>query len=165
LERTEILDRGAAGLRGSGVGSGMRTKPFDKYGGYATVRRIVLAMYDRLLADDEVGSFFTVANMPNLVDHQTLLVSTLMGGPTSYSDQHIADVHRSLDLTDAYFDRLKGIVEETFADFALDRTDIASCRTRTGPRRHGPGSRRPGCRRWRRRSPGARPGARGHQQR
>lgn len=81
-------------------------------------------MYDRLVADDEVGSFFTVANMPNLVDHQTLFVSTLMGGPTSYSDQHIADVHRSLDLTDAYFDRLKGIVEETFADFALDRTDI-----------------------------------------
>ena len=33
----------------------MQQALFDKYGGFSTVSRIVLALYDRLLDDDDVG--------------------------------------------------------------------------------------------------------------
>ncbi len=33
--------------------------------------------------------------MPKLIDHQTRFISFLMGGPASYTDEHIAHVHAS----------------------------------------------------------------------
>ncbi|MFK7879670.1 group 1 truncated hemoglobin [Roseobacter sp.] len=97
---------------------------FEKYGGFSTISRIVMALYERLLDDDDVGPYFDDVDMPKLMDHQTKFVSALMGGPASFSDAHIERAHQHLIVRDADFDRLKELVDATLSDFNLQRVDI-----------------------------------------
>ncbi|MEO3416624.1 group 1 truncated hemoglobin [Roseovarius sp. CAU 1744] len=104
----------------------MEKSLFDKYGGFSTVSKIVLSLYDRLLEDDDVGPFFDDVEMPRLIDHQTKFVSSLMGGPASFSDDHIQRAHQSMVIHDHHFDRLKAILTETLNDFGVDEDDVAT---------------------------------------
>lgn len=99
---------------------------FDKYGGFSTISKIVLSLYDRLLEDDDVGPFFDDVDMPKLIDHQTKFVSSLMGGPASFTDNHIERAHRDMVIENHHFDRLKVMVAETLSDFDLNEDDIAT---------------------------------------
>lgn len=99
---------------------------FDRYGGFSAISRIVMALYDRLLDDDDIGPFFEDVDLPKLIDHQTKFVSALMGGPASFSDDHIARAHRHLVVNDSHFDKLKELVEETLNDFEVKDVDIAA---------------------------------------
>lgn len=109
---------------------------FEKYGGFSTVSRIVLDLYDRLLDDDEVGPFFDDIDMSRIVDHQTKFVSSLMGGPASYTDDQIRKMHARLAIRDAHFDRLATLLRETLADHGLSEADaesvVASFQARRG---------------------------------
>lgn len=102
----------------------MEKSLFDKYGGFSTVSKIVLSLYDRLLEDDDVGPFFDDVDLPKLIDHQTKFVSSLMGGPASFTDDHIERAHSSMTIHDHHFDRLKEIVAETLNDFGVDDNDV-----------------------------------------
>lgn len=102
---------------------GLEQSLYEKYGGFSTVSRIVMALYDRLLDDDDVGPFFDDVDMPKLIDHQTKFVASLMGGPASFTDAHIAAAHRKLTIRTEHFDRLKELVEATLTDFDVEDTD------------------------------------------
>lgn len=104
--------------------TGLEQTLFEKYGGFSTISRIVMAFYERLLDDDDVGPYFDDVDMPKLMDHQTKFVSALMGGPASFSDAHIERAHQHLIVRDADFDRLKELVDATLSDFDLQRVDI-----------------------------------------
>ncbi|MEM6578503.1 MAG: group 1 truncated hemoglobin [Pseudomonadota bacterium] len=97
---------------------------FDKYGGFSTVSRIVLTLYDRLLDDDDVGPFFDDVDLPSIIDHQTKFVSSLMGGPASFSDEYIAAAHRHLTINAHHFDRLRALVTEVLTEFNVEPADI-----------------------------------------
>ena len=97
---------------------------FDKYGGFSTVSRIVMALYERLLDDDDLGPFFDDVDMPKLIDHQTKFVASLMGGPASFSDDHIARAHAHLVITSEHFEQLKALVRATLEDFEVTDPDI-----------------------------------------
>jgi hemoglobin len=103
----------------------MAKTPYEKYGGFSTVSRIVMRLYDKLLDDDDVGPFFDDVEMPRLIDHQTKFVSSLMGGPASFSDTHIANAHRNLTIHDVHFDRLKELIQETLDEFSVEPEDAA----------------------------------------
>ncbi|PRY26402.1 hemoglobin [Aliiruegeria haliotis] len=97
---------------------------FEKYGGFSTVSKIVMDLYDTLLDDDDVGPFFDDVDMPRLIDHQTKFVASLMGGPASFTDTHIQRAHHNLDIAPVHFDRLKEIIEGTLEKFEVEREDI-----------------------------------------
>ncbi len=97
--------------------------PYEKYGGFSTVSRVVMRLYDKLLDDDDVGPFFDDVDMPKLIDHQTKFVSSLMGGPASFSDTHIANAHRNLTIHNVHFDRLKELIQETLDEFSVEQED------------------------------------------
>lgn len=97
---------------------------FQKYGGFSKVSRIVLDLYDRLLDDDEVGPFFDEVDMARIVDHQTKFVSSLLGGPASYTDDQIHKMHRNLAIQARHFDSLARILAETLADHGMEPEDI-----------------------------------------
>jgi len=97
---------------------------FEKYGGFSVVSKIVLDLYDRLLDDDEVGPFFDDVEMARIVDHQTKFISSLMGGPASYTDDQIEKMHARLTITDAHFDTLEDILRETLTDHGLAPEDV-----------------------------------------
>lgn len=115
----------------------MATKtPYEKYGGFSTVSRIVMRLYDKLLEDDDVGPFFDDVDMPRLIDHQTKFVSSLMGGPASFTDTHIANAHRNMTIHDMHFDKLKELIQETLDEFSVEAEDAAAVLGAFEERRH-----------------------------
>lgn len=97
---------------------------YEKYGGFSTISKIVMTLYDRLLEDDDVGPFFDDVDMPKLIDHQTKFVASLMGGPASFSDVQLQAAHAHLAIEPTHFDILKDIVAGTLSDFNVDAGDI-----------------------------------------
>ena len=102
----------------------MEVSLFEKYGGFSTISRVVMALYDRLLEDDDVGPFFDDVDLPKLIDHQTKFVSSLMGGPASFTDDHIQRAHGNMVIHAAHFDQLKVLVRETLEDFNVEPEDV-----------------------------------------
>ncbi len=103
----------------------MSTSLYEKYGGFATVSRIVMRLYDMILDDDDLGPFFDDTEMPKLIDHQTKFIASLMGGPASFSDAHLTGAHRGLAINDMHFDRLKELVDDVLGEFGVDDADAA----------------------------------------
>lgn len=62
---------------------------YEKYGGFSQVSKIVLAFYDTLLDDDDIGPFFDDVDMARMVDHQTKFIASLLGGPAAYTDNQL----------------------------------------------------------------------------
>jgi hemoglobin len=106
-------------------GSVMETTVYERYGGFASVSRIVLDFYDRILDDDDLGAFFEDVDMTRIVDHQTKFIATLLGGPASYTDDQIRSLHRHLAIADPHFDQLKRLLAETLADHGFAAEDVA----------------------------------------
>ena len=97
---------------------------FDRYGGFASVSKIVMAFYDRVLDSDIVGFYFENTDMKSLVDHQTKFISTLMGGPASYSNDVLQRVHAGLDIDRRAFDEVVALLSETLEEFEFESDDI-----------------------------------------
>lgn len=106
------------------MGETMTKSLFDKYGGFSTVSKIVLTLYDRLLDDDDVGPFFDDVDLPSIIDHQTKFVSSLMGGPASFTDEHIEKAHQHLTIHPHHFDQLQALVTEVLTEFNVEPADI-----------------------------------------
>ena len=99
---------------------------FEKYGGFATVSKVVMRFYEMVLDSDEVGHFFDDIDMPRLMDHQTKFVSSLMGGPAATSDNRLKAAHQGLDITDAHFDEIARLLVEAMSEFDMAPEDIDS---------------------------------------
>jgi hemoglobin len=97
---------------------------FERYGGFAQVSKVVLDFYDRLLDDDDLGPFFEQIDMGRIVDHQTKFIATVLGGPASYTDEQIRQMHRHLAIGPEHFDRLKIVLAETLADHGFAGEDV-----------------------------------------
>lgn len=97
---------------------------FEKYGGFSAISKMVMAFYDAVLDDDQIGPFFEDTDMPRLVDHQTKFIATVMGGPASYSDEALRRVHQPLEIGADDFGRMATILRETLQDFGVETNDI-----------------------------------------
>lgn len=102
----------------------MKATMFERYGGFATVHRVVLAFYDRMLDSDIVGPYFDDVDMAALVDHQTKFISQVMGGPASYTNEVLAQVHRNIGVTDEAFDAMTDILRRTLEEFDFKDEDV-----------------------------------------
>lgn len=99
---------------------------YEKYGGFGTVSRIVMDFYDRLLDSDEVGPYFDNVDMKRLIDHQTKFVASLLGGPADFSDARLAQAHRHLDISNADFDEMKRLLNNTLSDHGMASDDCGA---------------------------------------
>jgi len=98
---------------------------YERVGGFATVRRVVSSFYEKALDSDLIAHHFEQIEMPKLIDHQTRFISFLMGGPASYTDEHIEHVHARLGITLAEFDEMVELLTETLEDFEFGSDDVA----------------------------------------
>lgn len=116
--------------------SSTRPTIFDRHGGFATVRRIVSAFYDSVLESPLLAHHFEEIDVRRLIDHQARFVSSLMGGPASYTDEHLRRVHQRLGITTAEFREMVDLLEETLEEFDFDEADldavVAAIRRREG---------------------------------
>ena len=97
---------------------------FEKYGGFSAVSRVVLDFYDRLLDSDDIGPFFDNTDMSKLVDHQTKFIASLLGGPSSYTDEQLQQLHNHLDIKDPHMDEMKEVLAGTLADHGFEAEDV-----------------------------------------
>ena len=97
---------------------------FEKYGGFSKISRVVLAFYDTLLDSDDIGPFFDEVDMSRMVDHQTKFVASLLGGPASYTDNQLRQLHSHLAIEDSHFDELKVVLSGTLEDHGFTAEDI-----------------------------------------
>ena len=97
---------------------------FERYGGFASVSRIVMSFYDRILDDERVGGYFDDVDMRSLIDHQTKFVASLMGGPASYTDDALRQVHAHLDVDAEAFDAMTSLLEGTLVDAGIDPAHV-----------------------------------------
>jgi hemoglobin len=66
-------------------------------------------------------------DLSRLVDHQTKFISSLLGGPASFSDEHLAKVHAHLGIGDADFDEMARLLDESLTQHRVkpdDRTEV-----------------------------------------
>ncbi len=97
---------------------------YEKYGGFKTISRIVMTFYEMALDSDEIGFHFEEIDMPRLIDHQTKFVSSLVGGPASFSDDRIEAVHRHLNISHAHFDEMAALFSEALSMHGMEDADI-----------------------------------------
>lgn len=79
---------------------------FHRYGGLDRVSDLVMRFYDRVLASERLAPFFRGIDMRRLVEHQAMYISAVMGGPASFSEAHLREVHAHLEISDADFDEM-----------------------------------------------------------
>ena len=113
----------------------MAATMFERYGGFATVHRVVLAFYDKLLDSDIAGPYFDDVDMPALVDHQTKFISQVMGGPAHYSNEVLEQVHRSLGISQEAFDEMVRLLEQTLCEFDMTPQDVRTVMSEMRDRR------------------------------
>ena len=104
----------------------MTTSMFERYGGFATVSKVVMAFYDKVLDSDVIGDYFEDIDMRRLIDHQTKFIATVMGGPASYTDDMLRRVHASLKIDRPAFDEMALLLRETLEEFELEPDDITT---------------------------------------
>jgi hemoglobin len=98
---------------------------FERYGGFARISRVVSSFYDRVMESPELAPYFVGVDMRRQIDHQTKFIASLMGGPASFTSEHLARVHARLDIDDDAFDEIVALLRETLEDFDFDESDIA----------------------------------------
>lgn len=101
----------------------MSASLFQKYGGFAKVSRIVLTFYDKVLDSDQIGEFFDGVDMSKLVDHQTKFISSLLGGPASYTDERLRQLHAHLGISDADMDEMARLLGEALEQHGVEPAD------------------------------------------
>ncbi len=74
-----------------------------------------MTFYEMALESDQIGGHFEDIEMPRLIDHQTKFVSSLVGGPASFSDDRIEAVHRNLNISHADFDEMAELFAEALS--------------------------------------------------
>jgi hemoglobin len=97
---------------------------FERYGGLPFVTRFVLSFYDRVLASIRLAPFFAHTDMQRLVEHQAKFISTVMGGPISYSNAVLREVHAHLDIDEQAFDEMILLFKATLEDSKIADTDV-----------------------------------------
>ena len=96
---------------------------FQRLGGFAQIRKVVSELYDRIL-DSDLERYFAGVDVRRLIDHQTKFIASIMGGPASFSDEHLQRAHKHLGIGQEDFALLAELMRETLEDFDLDASDI-----------------------------------------
>ena len=97
---------------------------FQRYGGFSSVSKVVISFYDNVLDSPEVSPYFDGIDMKRLIDHQTKFFATLMGGPASYTDEHLERVHARLEITEPAFYESAALLRETLEDHDFEEEDV-----------------------------------------
>lgn len=102
----------------------MSKSMFERYGGFASISKIVMAFYDKVLDSDVIGHHFEDVEMSRQIDHQTKFIASVMGGPASYTDDQLHRVHAHLGIDQEQFDEMTALLQETLEDFDFEAADI-----------------------------------------
>ena len=102
----------------------MRQTIFERCGGFASVSKVVISFYDKVLDSPVTSQYFSGVDMKRLIDHQTKFFAALMGGPVSYTNDHLEKVHKRLGITETAFMEALVLMKDTLEEFDFLDEDI-----------------------------------------
>jgi hemoglobin len=102
----------------------MKRSVFERYGGFSKVSRVVTSFYEKMLDSPVTSPYFANTDMRRLIDHQTRFIATVMGGPASYTDDHLARVHRERGISEQAFSETVELLRETLEEHDFEDEDI-----------------------------------------
>lgn len=102
----------------------MKSTIFQRYGGFANVSKVVMSFYDKVLDSPITSPYFASTDMKRQIDHQTKFIASLMGGPASYSDEHLERIHNHLGINEPAFAEIVNLLSEALEDFNFAEDDI-----------------------------------------
>jgi hemoglobin len=116
---------------------------YEQIGGAEALESVVEDFYARVLADDELASFFTGTNMSRLKGKQVEFFAAALGGPEPYAGAPMRQVHQGRGITMYHFELVAGhrteslsaagapdeIVEQIIGAIAPLAADIATTQT------------------------------------
>ena len=97
---------------------------YDKYGGFETISKIVHGLYEKIAISEMLQPYFEGVDLQSLMNHQTQFFSAIMGGPVSYDNQRLNNVHSRLNISDEAFKEVAELLEEVLEDFDVSQDDI-----------------------------------------
>jgi hemoglobin len=102
----------------------MARSMFERYGGFAKINRIVMSFYNKMTTSPVTKKYFDNTNMKRLIDHQTKFIASMMGGPASFTNEHLERVHAHLGITEFAFEETVDMLTETLEDFDFEDADV-----------------------------------------
>ena len=100
------------------------TTLYDKYGGFATVNKLVQALYAKIAESRILAPYFEGIDMQKLMDHQTKFFSGILGGPVEYTGRELKGVHGKMGITEDALSEVAELLEETLEDMSVENADI-----------------------------------------
>ncbi|ALO34537.1 hypothetical protein CMT41_07270 [Colwellia sp. MT41] len=101
----------------------MHSSLFVKYGGFASIHNLIENFYEKMLDSVLVGVYFEHSNMETLIDHQTRFITSLLGGPTSFTDLHLKSVHQHLNINEEVWNEVITLLKLSLLEFGMERID------------------------------------------
>ena len=83
-----------------------------------------MSFYDKIIDSPATNPYFSGVDMKRLIDHQTKFFAALMGGPASYTNDHLEKVHDRLGITEAAFMEALVLMRDTLEEFDFLDEDI-----------------------------------------
>ncbi|WP_135305151.1 group I truncated hemoglobin [Haloarcula amylovorans] len=99
------------------------TTLYERLGGEDAIAAVVDSFYDRVIDDDRVAHFFEGTDMQQQRAHQTQFLSSIMGGPVTYSGGEMDSAHSHLDIHPTHFAVIAELLEETMVEFDIAESD------------------------------------------
>ena len=96
---------------------------FERLGGLEAVAHVVFDFYERVQRSRRLSRYFVEVDMAKLIDHQTQFLSSLAGGPRSYSDAHLRRAHAQLAIDDRDFDEMLQLMSEALTAGGIARQE------------------------------------------
>jgi len=93
----------------------LMTSIYIQIGGHEALEAVVAAFYGRVLADDELASFFTGTNMARLKGKQVEFFAAALGGPEPYTGAPMRQVHQGRGITNHHFTLVAVHLADTLA--------------------------------------------------
>ena len=97
---------------------------FERYGGFAKISRLVMSFYEKITSSPLTSPYFANTNMRKLIDHQTKFMASMMGGPASYTNEHLERVHAHLGITEGAFSEAVDMLKDTLEDHDFEDEDV-----------------------------------------
>jgi len=98
---------------------------FEKYGGFATISKLVTDLYDELIENPITAPYFDRAELRALMDHQVKFLSQALGGPEQYTGRAMSAAHTGLKISEEAFVEVAKTVQMVMEDNGVEDEDVA----------------------------------------
>ena len=94
---------------------------YEAIGGRAAIKAAVDGLFERLLADAELGRFFPAGVGDVHRRYVVTLLGEALGGPERYRGPDLGQAHRGLGISDSHFDRTAAHLDATLDELGVPR--------------------------------------------